>query len=94
MKWLTPMNWIRVFYRLFSCKKDKKIIRNALNVLFFSYLLLSFSFRAGAAVVLPEHDGQEQWCHSSASWPQVKSDLPIDPALILGRLDNGFGMSC
>ncbi len=61
-----------------------------LKVLFFSSLLLSFSFLASAAVVLPEHDGQEQWCHSSASWPHGKSDLPVDPALIFGRLDNGF----
>lgn len=89
MKWLTMMNGISVLQKNFF-EKNKKFFCKTLNVLFFSSLLLSFSFQASAAEVLPEHNGQEQWCHSSASWPQVKSDLPVDPALIFGRLDNGF----
>jgi len=63
---------------------------NWLKVLFFSCLFLSFSSWGNAAAGLPESGDQNQWCHGSAAWPQEKSDLPSDPSLIFGRLDNGF----
>lgn len=61
-----------------------------LNALLLSCFLLVSSFQAGLAAELHGDVDQQQWCHSSETWPHAQSDLPPDPALIFGRLDNGF----
>jgi len=61
-----------------------------LNALLLSCFLLVFSFQAGAAAELHGNVDQQQWCQSAAVWPHAQSDLPPDPALIFGHLDNGF----
>lgn len=61
-----------------------------LNALLLSCLLLVFSFQVSPAVDFKGVVEQKQWCQSSVTWPHVQSDLPPDPSLIFGRLDNGF----
>ncbi|MEK6201623.1 MAG: insulinase family protein, partial [Desulfobulbaceae bacterium] len=59
-----------------------------INALFFLCLVVFFS-QAGLSGELPEDGSREQLCLSTA-WPHEKSDLAPDPALVFGRLDNGF----
>lgn len=59
-----------------------------INALFFLCLVVFFS-QVGLSGELPEDGSREQLCLSTA-WPHEKSDLAPDPALVFGRLDNGF----
>lgn len=52
-------------------------------------LVLAFTVEVGLGGELVRSGDQEQWCRSTA-WPHEKGDLAPDPALIFGRLDNGF----
>ncbi|MBW6520454.1 MAG: insulinase family protein [Desulfoarculaceae bacterium] len=58
------------------------------NTLFFLALFL-FSSSTAVSAELPGSSSREQHCLSTA-WPHEKSDLAPDPALVFGRLDNGF----
>ncbi len=59
------------------------------NALFFFCLVLSFSSASSFCGELEKSGDQKQWCQAT-TWPHEKSDLSPDPALIFGRLDNGF----
>jgi zinc protease len=60
-----------------------------INTLFFLSLVLVFSFEPAFSGDLPRNSNQQQGCWAT-TWPHEKSDLVSDPALIYGRLDNGF----
>lgn len=60
-----------------------------INMLFFLSLVLVFSCEPAFSGELPKNGDQEQGCWAT-TWPHEKSDLVPDPALIYGRLDNGF----
>jgi zinc protease len=59
------------------------------NALFFFCLFLLFSSVPGFCGESAKSGDQQQWCQST-TWPHEKSDLAPDPALIFGRLENGF----
>jgi len=59
------------------------------NALFFFCLVLLFSSEPSFCGELAKNGGQDQQCLVT-TWPHEKSDLAPDPALIFGRLDNGF----
>ena len=59
-----------------------------INTLFFLFLVLVFSFETAFSGDLPK-SGDQVGCWAT-TWPHEKSDLAPDPALIYGRLDNGF----
>ncbi|MDD3813927.1 MAG: insulinase family protein [Desulfocapsaceae bacterium] len=60
-----------------------------INTLLFLGLVLFFSFESGFSAEFHENGSQHQRCLDT-TWPHEKSDLVPDPALIFGRLDNGF----
>jgi len=60
-----------------------------LNMYFFLALVLLFSSQAAVSGESAINDNQEQRC-LNAAWAHEKSDLSPDPAVIFGRLDNGF----
>ncbi|MFH2124386.1 MAG: insulinase family protein [Pseudomonadota bacterium] len=60
-----------------------------INTLLFLGLVLFFSFESGFSAEFTVNSFQNQHCLSTA-WPHEKSDLLPDPALVFGRLDNGF----
>ena len=65
-----------------------------INALFFFCLALILSVEPSYSGDLPgqkseQRHEQNQWCQDT-TWPHEKSDLAPDPALIFGRLDNGF----
>lgn len=59
------------------------------NALFFFCLVLLFYSEPAFCDGLAKDSGQDQQCLVT-TWPHEKSDLAPDPALIFGRLDNGF----
>jgi zinc protease len=65
------------------------VIMKWINALFFLCLILCFSFEPGFSEEVQGKVSQDQCCLST-TWPHEKSDLTPDPALIFGRLDNGF----
>ncbi len=60
-----------------------------INALFFFCLVLLFSSESSFCGELAKGGDQGVWCQAT-TWPHEKSDLASDPALIFGRLDNGF----
>lgn len=58
--------------------------------LFVCVFFLCFSLQVTAIARSAESGDQHQWCHGLAVWPQQASDLPPDPSVVFGRLDNGF----
>ncbi len=60
-----------------------------LAILLFSSLLFFSSTDQSQSQTIPSINRSEQPC-ASTLWPHEKSDLTPDPALVLGRLDNGF----
>lgn len=60
-----------------------------IKTLFFLSLVLVFSCESAFSGELPKNGDQVQGCWAT-TWPHEKSDLVPDPALIYGRLDNGF----
>ncbi len=59
------------------------------NTLFFLCLTLCFSLESGFSEEVQGKVFHDQDCLST-TWPHEQSDLVPDPALIFGRLDNGF----
>lgn len=57
--------------------------------LFFLSLFLVICREPAFSGESPKSGTQEEWCRTT-TWPHEKSDLAPDPALIFGRLDNGF----
>ena len=54
-------------------------------------LFLSVFF-GGCAQLSKINKGDSAWVLSETlDWPQVRSDLTVDPAILFGRLENGFG---
>jgi zinc protease len=79
-----------LFYINFHGTVAQGEIMKWLNALLLSCFLLVSSFQASPAGQLPGDAARNQWCRSSGTWPHEQSDLPPDPALVFGRLDNGF----
>jgi zinc protease len=66
-----------------------------MKTLIFLCLLMNFlasfveAVEPGASVASSKNSDPQAWCLAT-TWPHEQSDLVPDPALIFGRLDNGF----
>ncbi len=65
------------------------VIMKWIKTSFFLSLVLVLSWAPVFSGEFPRNGGQEQGCWAT-TWPHEKSELAPDPALIYGRLDNGF----